>query len=110
MSYYYSRKRERPPQQPASPQRAGYYAGLHDESQPFYSGNLTQKQTRGHHHPVQRLERLQVEIDETEAEGTGRIRHPQRSASRQTRRQGGLTWFCILKTRHTYLLTTAQSL
>jgi len=67
MSYYYRQKRARPPQQPASPQHAGHNAGLHDESQPFYSENLTLKQTRGHHHPVQRLEPLQVDIDEMES-------------------------------------------
>ena len=66
MSYYYGKKRERPPQQPASPHRAGHYAGLHDESQPFYSGNLTQKQTKGHHRPVQRLEKLPVDLDDME--------------------------------------------
>lgn len=64
MSYYYGRKRQRPPQLPASPLRAGHYAGLHDESQPFLSGNLTQKQTHGHHRPVQRLHRM--EMDEIE--------------------------------------------
>jgi hypothetical protein len=73
VSYYYGRKRQRTPQLPASPQRAGHYAGLHDESQPFYSGNLTQKQTRGHHRPVQRLERLDMdEIEEgADIDGNG---------------------------------------
>ncbi len=67
MSYYYRQKRFiPPPKHQASPLRAGHYAGLHDESQPYYSGNLTQKQTKGHHRPVQRLEPLQVGRDEME--------------------------------------------
>jgi len=53
-------QRELPPQRPASPQRVGPHAELHDESQPFYSGNLTRKQT-GRHRPVQRLDRIQGE-------------------------------------------------
>ena len=88
MSYYYGRKRQHPPQLPASPQRAGHYAGLHDESQPFYSDNLTQKQTHGHHRPAQRLERLEMdEIEEAaDIDGNGDVWPPQvaRSAIRYT--------------------------
>jgi hypothetical protein len=88
VSYYYGRKRQRPPQLPASPQRAGHYAGLHDESQPFYSGNLTQKQTQGRHRPAQRLERLEMdEIEEgADIDGNGDVWPPQvaRSAIRYT--------------------------
>jgi hypothetical protein len=66
MSYYYSQRQKRipPPKQQASPHYAGHAAGLHDESRPSYSGNLTQKQTKEHYRPVQRLAPLQGGIDE----------------------------------------------
>jgi hypothetical protein len=67
MSHYYRQKRERSPETPASPR----YARRHDERQPLYSGNPTQKHTQGHHRPVQRLERLDEDEMEADIDGNG---------------------------------------
>ncbi len=67
MSHYYRQKRDRSPETPASPR----YARRHDERQPLYSGNPTQKHTQGHHRPVHRLERLDEDAMEADIDGNG---------------------------------------
>jgi hypothetical protein len=58
VSYYYGRKKQRTtPQFPASPQRAGHFTGLHDESQPY----LSEHRQIHPHRDVQRLERLDMD-------------------------------------------------
>src|SRR5260370_35391033 len=67
MSHYYRQKRDRSPETPASPR----YARRHDERQPLYSGNPTQKHTQGHDRAVHRLDRLDEDALGADIDGNG---------------------------------------